>query len=734
MDLTDIPTKAPIVSETLVIKPENQKDITRENQNRNVRFLIPNYVGYFLPSQSNFSFSITMEGRGNPIPSRDAGLHSLFNVVRTYDVTNSHLLEEVIQYNTLVAQKFQYGKSTSIDNYRAEFEGVQPNKSIDNNLYWKPDQTTYAGGTVVAPDVAKTVQFSGTIKTDFYDSDKFIPCAVFNGLRTEIQMEDYRRALEFSTGSLGVGSANGMMPKQTNIMVTSKQATVGAEGEVNPFTITAGGSDYQVGFIYTATVSGVQTGFVEVTGLRAGTTEVAEAVWYATANGHSPPEGGAAIVLGTPSAGTGAAATLTVKAGHQLMGALRITSANDEYFVDLGSTNVIDTFTGTTSPGTPAQITYFGDGSVRKPFQVLNQIGKPNIGYGDTTCFPNVAMPFSVGDRLFIGDLAQTTASKKALGIITRISKLPSTTDDKDKGARIFFVPLQELVLGPGGAAVANETQASTLTGGTGPLLTQNYMFSHGLNGFAFFVEEADRLNKFSRTAIPNRTVAPTKAVLDKAADNVVNFSIHNLQYNVKRVDMDENIVAADLRAANSSSGYRLDLATTQTRLVNLQAIQGPTSQLISIPNITKALAVLSVPLNQNEQLSVSAQSLRGRPDNISNYQYDIGRDGLQPQRKVLVEKASLNDPLIQTQHINELIKSVEGFDMELTSLNGVLTNFAVGRQFARNDMFYNLMEAGDLTLKAEYDTQQTFPKLVVHFIHHIRSILVTSGGIQVAN
>ena len=735
MDLTDTPTQAPIVSETLVIKPENQKDITRENQNRNVRFLIPNYVGYFLPSQSNFSFSITMEGRGNPIPSRDAGLHSLFNVVRTYDVTNSHLLEEVIQYNTLVAQKYQYSKTTSVDNYRAEFEGVQPNKSIDNNLYWKPDVTTYAGGTVVAPDVAKSVQFSGTIKTDFYDSDKFIPCAVFNGLRTEIQMEDYRRALEFTTGSLGIGSSNGVMPKQMNLMVTSKQAAVGGDAEVNPFTITAGGTNYQNGFIYTASVGGTQIGFIETTLVNAGTGAVEEAVWYATSGGHTPPVAGEAVVLGTPSAGGSTPATLTVKAGQQPMGGLRITSANDEYFIDLGSTNVLDTFTATTSPGTPANITYFGDGSARKPFQVLNQVGSNGIGYPNTTCFPNVTMPFSVGDRLFITDLAESAASKKALGVITRISKLPDTTDQKDRGARVFFVPLQNLVLGPGGGAVANETQASTLTGGTGAILTQNYMFSHDLNGFALFVEEADRINSYTRTIpIPNRTVAPVKQVLDDAADSKVNFTIKNLQYNVKRVDMDENVVSADLKAANSSSGYRLDLATTQTRLVNLQAIQGPTSQLISIPNITKALAVLSVPLNQNEQLSVSAQSLRGRPDNISNYQYDIGRDGLQPQRKVLVEKANLNDPLIQTQHINELIKSVEGFDMELTSLNNVLMNFAVGRQFARNDMYYNLMEAGDLTLKAEYDTQQTFPKLVVHFIHHIRSILVTSGGIQVAN
>ena len=78
MDLTDTPTQAPLVSETIVIKPENQKDIKRDNQNRNVRFFIPNYVGYYLPDQSNFSAEITMEGRGNPIPSRDAGLHSLF--------------------------------------------------------------------------------------------------------------------------------------------------------------------------------------------------------------------------------------------------------------------------------------------------------------------------------------------------------------------------------------------------------------------------------------------------------------------------------------------------------------------------------------------------------------------------------------------------------------------------------------------------------------------------------
>jgi len=729
MDLTDVPTTAPIISETIVIKPENQKDITRENQNRNVRFLIPNYVGYFLPSQSNFSFSIKMEGRGNPIPSRDAGLHSLFNVVRTYDVTNSHLLEEVIQYNTLVAQKFQYTKTTSVDNYRAEFEGVQPNNSVDQNLYWKPTADSYAAGTVVAPDTAKSVQFSGTIKTDFYDSDKFIPCAVFNGLRTEIQMEDYRRALEFTTGSMGIGINNMVLPKDMNIFDSSPDiGAAGGDPALPAFDYTTPGNGYKVGFIYTASVGGQIVGFINVTAITGGGANgpISGAEWFCLSEGQTQPEAGQALTIGTPTAGTPAAATLTVSANANLLGGLRISNANDQYHIDLGSTSPALQITAHTS----GDLGIFGTGSARDPIKAVNQQAPGKMGYDDTSCFPNVLMPFSVGDRLYIADTSKKAASKKSLGIITGIAKTPGA-GDANKGARIFFLPEKALVGG-----VGNEVEASTLTGGASALdpgITQSYAFRNNLDGFGFFVEENERINVLFPT-IANRTNAPTRDTLIEAGRNVVNFTISNLQYNIKRVDMDESVVSADLKAANSSSGYRLDLATTQTRLVNLQAIQGPTSQLISIPNITKALAVLSVPLNQNEQLSVAAQSLRGQPDNLTNYQYDIGRDGLQPQRKVLVEKASLADPLIQTQHINELIKAVEGFDMELSSLNGVLMNFAVGRQFARNDMFYNLMEAGDLTLKAEYDTVQTFPKLVVHFIHHIRSILVTSGGIQVAN
>mgnify|MGYP001169802532 CR=1 FL=1 len=727
MDLTDTPTQAPIASETLVIKPENQKEITRDSGNRNVRFLIPNYIGYFLPSQSNFSFSITMEGRGNPIPSRDAGLHSLFNVVRTYDVTNSHLLEECMQYNTLVAQKFQYTKTTSVDNYRSEFEGVQPNQSIDENLYWKPAVTPYPAGIVSSPDEAKSVQFSGTLKTDFYDNEQFIPCNVFGGLRTELQVEDYRRALEFTTGSMGVGSGNGVCPTDSFLMSAAAQGIVGAEAGFDQFTIGTACAGFIADSVYEAKAGATVVAFID-SGTVTGAGGLAQPSLYSLFGGNSLPVAGTVLDIVAPAGGTNA--QITVTAGTITLSGLRIGNVNDEYFVDLGASDFATQLQSATSPKA-ADITYFGDGSVKKPFNILNQLATTDIGYTTTQCFPNCIMPFSIGDRLFVTDLNQTTANKRQLGIITRIEALANTATLL-RGARIHFVPDRPVVTG-----LVNGALVSALGGGTAAnsnlLASHNYGYTHGLAGYAFYVEESDRANGYT-PAHMGRTVAPTAATINTAATTKVGFTIRDLQYNVKRVDLDPAVVSADLAAANSSSGYRLDLATTQTRLVNLQAIQGPTSQLISIPNITKALAILSVPLNQNNQLTISASSLRGISDNMTNYQYDIGVDGLQPQRKVDVQKANLNNPLIQTQHINELIKAVEGFDMELSSLNNILMNFAVGRQFSRNDMFYNLMEAGDLTLRSDYDTSQTVPKLVVHFIHHIRQILVTNQGIQIAN
>ena len=723
MDLQDTPTMMPIASETIVIKPENQKDIKRDNQNRNVRFLIPNYVGYYLPDQSNFSCEITMSGRGNPIPSRDAGIHSLFSVVRTHDGTNSHILEEVVQYNTLVAQQFHYTKTHSLDNYRTEFEGVQPNKSIDGNIYWKPAVSPYPIAVVSAPDVANPVQAVFPLKTEFYSSSQFVPCAVFNGLRLELQMEDYRRALEYTTGSLGVGFDHIVCPNPL-ALVRDKSITGGGDPDIEAFGVVTPGGGYDVANVYTvSTLAGDLVGYIQPTAVAGGTNALVagEIVFYALADGADLPEAGEQLDVGVPSAGGSGgnvAGRIIVPPGVIPCGPIRVESANTDFYVELGVGNSILALDGTTSPGNRFEA--FGAGTLRDPFRVVNPLGTNGSGYSDLTCFPDVVMPFSVGDRLKLRKLDGTGIL--TLGVITKLA--PSAIN-----CRVSFTPDIAPVIGLG-----NDVPEAGLTGGIAGLLPENLAFSNGLEGYGLYVEEADRLNGYSFSQIAGRAKLPTQATLVASASSKVDFTIKNLQYQIKRVDMDEATVSADLRASTSSSGYKLDIPTTQTRLVNLQAIQGPTSQLISIPNITKALGVLSVPLNQNEQFTLTKSSLRGVPDGMTNYQYELGHDGLQPQRKVPVDKASLGNPLVQTQHLNELMKTTESFGYNTMNLNMLGMNFALGRQFARNDMYYNLMEQGDLVLRSDFDEGQNFPKLFCHFIHHLRTINVSSSGIQIAN
>ena len=206
-DLDSQPLSEPVASETIIIKPDIQTTITQAQGNKNVDFLFPDYIEYFLPSQSYLSCNVTMSGRGNPIPSRTAGFHSLINTIRHTDGTNSNLLSETVQYNTKVGQIYTYSSTDALVNTRLNFEGLQGTDSYSNNIYWGLDdgKNTWASvgagsgtGTINAtPLVAKSPQINSTMKTFLLSTDKFVPLNVMGGLRTSLQIEDYRRSLEF---------------------------------------------------------------------------------------------------------------------------------------------------------------------------------------------------------------------------------------------------------------------------------------------------------------------------------------------------------------------------------------------------------------------------------------------------------------------------------------------------------------------------------------------------------
>ncbi len=760
-DLDTTPISNPVASENIVIKPEFQTDITSNFGNKNVEFFFPDFIEYFLPSQSYLQANVLMQGRGMPVPNPSAAFHSFINTLRIYNGERSQLLSELVQYNTSVAQKFTYSKTDAIQNIRLNDEGQQAIDSYDQNLYYElgSNNKTWASyklSTPAAPitsgstgsvssiaQVAKECQIQTTLKAFMLNTDKFMPLNVLGGIRMDLQIEQMNRALTFTSGKLGIGFENGLMAHKSEYTRGGPGRWIfGAAGGAGPEN---GG--YTDNMVYPLKNSAGNTcGYINVGTTTAGVIQEGNCVWVASAgnvNGNTMvPVGGEEYIVGGTAGGTGAGnqairlksvnastntAITTLLGNGQVCGmdAKGSGSPDSSYFVEVATgallqNNIAD------------NIKNFGAGTLRDPERSVNAIPKTQAGLGQDNQFPNNNNPFAIGDKLYIA--GSTVATEKVLGTITGFMC------GRNNGAG---TPTMRILYK---ADTPNTTCSANLPTdlGTGQLIgtfsippdVTDYPTTHFENVIPntevrFYVKESDRINGYT---VANNTFPSWSADCATEIAKKVNFKISDLQYSVKKVDIDRKIAEADMAAANSSQGYRLDIEEDFTQLTNLVSTQGPTSQLISNPNITRALAVLSVPLDQNIQNSLAENSLIGTPSNMTSYQYNLGTDGRVPLRPVNVEKASLGNPLIQTQAISELMKTNEAMGYFTSNLNQVGMNFSVGRAFSLPGMYYDLMEAGSLMLLANFNTALSGMKLFIHYIHHLRTITISREGISVEN
>ena len=738
-DLDSNPISEPVISEVIVVKPEIQTTITQAQGNKNVDFFFPDYIEYFLPSQSYLSCNVNMTGRGNPIPSPTAGFHSLFNTIRHYDGTNSNLLSESVQYNTKVGQIYTYSSTDALVNTRLNFEGLQGTDSYSNNIYWGLNSglvwASVGPGTATSsinsiPLVAKSPQMNTTMKTFLLSTEKFVPLNVMGGLRTSLQIEDYRRSLEYTTSSLGVNQSNGVCPVIARLLPTPTGPTT------RQFSVNTAGAGYVNGNVYPVYLDGNLTdvrGYVEA---KANGAITADAVWYCTStSAFLPPNAGDILQVGLVGATITTPGKLQVLANSNLFSALRIGSAEAPYFVDVGIDSPAISITGADG----AVLASYGSGSVASPFRCLNPI--PNSASGiQNVQYPNDNNPFSIGDKLYVST-STSNASETELGVITGFSRtgiqVPGAgTSANQQGLRIYFQPNTAPVGGLPLTAGDIQTgiAVGTLTGGTAGTGFNTLFDSQTTPGFKLYVKESDRLRVLSTGVDQIRANLPTYCPeLTNQMNAIVGFAINDLQYQVKKVMVDPRVAQSDMAQANGS-GYTFDVEEDFTQLTNLTSTIGPTNTLISNPNITRALSVISVPLNQNDQFSVLSRSLNGVASNMTNYQFEMGLDGRQPIRAVSVANSSLPNPLIQTQHISELSKATEASGYFTSNLSKVSSNFAVGRAFSRTNMFYDLMSAGSLMLLANYETSASGSKLFVHFLHHLRSITFSRMGVSISN
>lgn len=208
-----VPTK------TVSIRPEAQIDYNPENQN-NIRWLVPQHLGFFDPRQTQMKYKLTMSGRGYAKPSSRAGAHSLLRDLRIMDGTGSTELESIQDYNVLTSQWWGYTQNESIANKRDLFEARSANQAVDKQLlYAAPGAWNGASAPITTSRVAKTIEVTQPVYSGILGGDRVFPVVATQGLRVQMTLDNKNRSL-VNASTLGFKST----------FVELKVAILGATG------------------------------------------------------------------------------------------------------------------------------------------------------------------------------------------------------------------------------------------------------------------------------------------------------------------------------------------------------------------------------------------------------------------------------------------------------------------------------------------------------------------------
>ncbi len=199
-----------VATKVVSIKPEAQIDYTPQvNQ---IRWLLPQYLGFIDPSTLYLKYNLTFSGRGQSRPDGRAGVNSLFRDIRIQDGTGKAELEMLQDYNVNCAQNWGYTANKSIDHKRELFEGKSSNDNLDNQLFWGKTGDWDAGVITTSP-VAKNVQIQQSIQSGILgQTAKVFPLVATQGLRVQMTLDTIERSSVVAS-SLGNGQANALLLK-----------------------------------------------------------------------------------------------------------------------------------------------------------------------------------------------------------------------------------------------------------------------------------------------------------------------------------------------------------------------------------------------------------------------------------------------------------------------------------------------------------------------------------------
>lgn len=185
-----------IASKSQSIKPDVVSDVLAGDQ---LRMLLPSYTGFIDPSSTYLKLVVQVNGgRGQLVPEPIAGVHSLFRNVIIRDGSNTTTIENLADYNSMVASIRPFTAQSSIEHKRQLFEGVQELPTKGASLYYGPsaDLTGSSASSFVGTDRTRnSVEVYCQLESGLFKGDQIIPTALMQGLRLQIDTEDPARAL-----------------------------------------------------------------------------------------------------------------------------------------------------------------------------------------------------------------------------------------------------------------------------------------------------------------------------------------------------------------------------------------------------------------------------------------------------------------------------------------------------------------------------------------------------------
>lgn len=225
-----IPTKS------VIVKPEAQVDLNPVTINQ-VRFLIPQYLGFIDPRGTTLNYNIKMSGRGRPIPNGRAGVHSLWRDFRLQDGTGSQAIEEIQDYNVLTSQWWGYTQNDSIASKRNMMEGRQVNPAAGSNVFYTGDINWDSPVTTAQTPLSLAIR--QPIYSGILSGTKVFPVVATQGLRLQMTLDNLQRSLVYPTGQLGIADVvNAVVVGSPCGLKVAKTAADDQKAALNsPFTI-----------------------------------------------------------------------------------------------------------------------------------------------------------------------------------------------------------------------------------------------------------------------------------------------------------------------------------------------------------------------------------------------------------------------------------------------------------------------------------------------------------------